>query len=128
MPPNQLCTPDPGLGASHPRIQAGLGPIPDLPAFECLLLAVAHHWSIRGPFNRQVELLDRFFDQDQMKTALTKLEGAAGLPRHANRRTGATKTATRAQAEDVAMAIKTLGELTSNCLIANKCFVVIVVL
>ena len=32
------------------------------------------------------------------------------MPKHTNRRTGATKTATRAQAEDVATALKTLGD------------------
>ena len=81
-----ILDPDPG---AQPRIQdhvpgpggagigTGTGPIPDLPTVECLLLAVAHHWSIREPFDRQVELLERFFDQDQMKTALIKLEEAA---------------------------------------------------
>ena len=85
--------PDPG--APNPRIQAA-GPFSNLPVLECLLLAVAHHWSIRESFDRQVELLERFFNQDQMKAALTKLEEAAGLAKHTNRRTGATKTGTRA--------------------------------
>ena len=68
---------DPDPGAPQPRIQAqaGSGPIPDLPTVECLLFLVAHHWSIREPFNRQVELLERFFDQDQMKAALTNAGG-----------------------------------------------------
>ena len=33
-----------------------------------------------------------------------------GLAKHTNRKNGATKTATRARAEDVAMALKTLGD------------------
>ena len=77
---------------------------------ECLLLAVAHHWSIRETHDRQVELMERFFNQDQMNTALVKLECAAGLAKHTNRKNGAMKTATRAQAEDVVMALKTLGD------------------
>ena len=45
-----------------------------------------------------------------MKAALAKLEEAAGLLKYTNRRTGATKTATRTQAEDVATALKMLGD------------------
>ena len=48
-----------------------------------------------------------------MKTALMKLEESVGLPRHKDRRTGADRTATRAQAEDVATAIKTLGDVAN---------------
>ena len=58
---------------------------------------------------RQVELLERLFRQDEMKAALTKLEESVGLAKHANRRTGTMKTATRAQAEDVGAALKMLG-------------------
>ena len=77
---------------------------------ECLLLAVAHHWSGRETAERQTELLDRFFDQEQMKTALSKLEAATGKVKLTNRQNGASKTATRAQAEDVVAALKTLGD------------------
>ena len=78
---------------------------------ECLLLAVAHHWSLRETHERQVELLSRFFDQEQMKTALTKLESVVTtMEKHKNRQNGALKTATKAQAEDVAEAIKSLGD------------------
>ena len=70
---------DPG---TQPRTQAqapgpggaGIGTgTQDPPTVECLLLAVAHHWSIRETYERQVELMERFFDQEQMKTALVKL-------------------------------------------------------
>ena len=44
-----------------------------------------------------------------MKTALAKLEVASGLPKHKNRQNGVNKTATKAQAEDVVSALKTLG-------------------
>ena len=54
--------------------------------------------------------MERFFDQEQMKTALSKLEAVTGLERHKNRQNGASKTATRTQAEDVMAALKTLGD------------------
>ena len=60
--------------------------------------------------DRQVELLERFFRQDEMKAALTRLEETVGLPKHRDRRAGAMKTATRAQAENVVAALKMLGD------------------
>ena len=66
----------------------GPGQGPDLPTVECLLLAVANHWSIRELFDRQVELMERFFDQEQMKIVLSKLEVASGLAKHKNRQNG----------------------------------------
>ena len=78
---------------------------------KCLLLAVAHHWSLRETVERQTELMQRFFDQEQMRTALSKLEAVTGLEKHKNRQNGANKTATRAQAEDVVAALKTLGDV-----------------
>ena len=100
---------DPGLGNGTRNGTRPPGTETD-PTVECLLLAVAHHWSIRETVERQTDLMERFFDQEQMKTALSKLEAVTGLERHKNRQNGASKTATRAQAEDVVAALKTLGD------------------
>ena len=45
---------------------------------ESLLLSVAHHWSLRETGDRQVELLERHFRQDEMISAQKEL---AVLPR-----------------------------------------------
>ena len=76
---------------------------------ESLLLSVAHHWSRRESFGRQVELLERHFSQEQMFFALEKLFDLGDLPKTGKRKGGAAKTATMLQAEDVANAITFLG-------------------
>ena len=55
--------------------------LPEPPVLECLLLAVAHHWFLREPVDRQIELLEGFFRQDEMKAALKMLEETIGLPK-----------------------------------------------
>ena len=104
---------DPGLGTGTRNGTRPPGTENEPKSVECLLLAVAHHWSLRETAERQTELMSRFFDQEQMKTALTKLETVTGLEKHKNRQNGALKTATRAQAEDVVAALKFLGDTDS---------------
>ena len=104
---------DPGLGTGTRNGTRPPGTENEPKTVECLLLAVAHHWSLRETAERQTELMSRFFDQEQMKTALTKLEAVTGLEKHKNRQNGALKPATRAQAEDVVAALKHLGDTDS---------------
>ena len=70
---------DPGDSSSrtYPGTQDLPQDLPEPPVLECLLLSVAHHWSLKEPFERQVELLERFFNQDQMKAALIQLKNLA---------------------------------------------------
>ena len=77
---------------------------------ESLLLSVAHFWSIRETAGRQVDLMERHFRQDEMLAALRQLSDLVGLPAPKQRNPGATRTATKAQAEDVVAIIKQLGD------------------
>ena len=77
---------------------------------ESLLLSVAHYWSYRESRNRQVELLERHFQQDEMLHALIELRLMKMLPPPVKRQHTASKTATKAQAEDVVDLLKTLGD------------------
>ena len=77
---------------------------------ESLLLSVSHFRSVRETANRQVELIERHFRQDEMLAALRDLATLVGLPAPKQRQAGASRTATWAQAEDVVAAIKQLGD------------------
>ena len=77
---------------------------------ESLLLSVAHFWSLRETANRQVDLLERHFRQDEMLAALRELNELVGLPAPKKRNPGGVRTATKAQAEDVVAVIKKLGD------------------
>ena len=77
---------------------------------ESLLLSVAHFWALRETANRQVDLLERHFRQDEMLAALRELSELVGLPAPKKRNPGGMRTATKAQAEDVVAVIKKLGD------------------
>ena len=77
---------------------------------ESLLLSVSHFWSVRETANRQVEMIERHFRQDEMLAALRELATLVGLPAPKQRQSGASRAATWAQAEDVVAAIKQLGD------------------
>ncbi len=77
---------------------------------ESLLLSVAHYWSYRETRDRQVELLDRHFRQDEMFHALLDLRVCKLLTPPIKRQHTANKTATKAQAEDVVDTLKELGD------------------
>ena len=81
-----------------------------LKMMESLLLSVSHYWSVRETANRQVELIERHFRQDEMLAALRELCTLVGLPAPKQRQAGASRTATWAQAEDVVAIIKQLGD------------------
>ena len=83
---------------------------PPAPVMESLVMSVAHHWHLRETVARQVELLERHFPQDETLAALRKLETLVKIPKVQERRAGAGRTATRAQAEDIVNALKTLGD------------------
>ena len=80
---------------------------------ESLLLSVAHHWSLRETADRQVELVERHFRQDEMLSSMRKLAEVVGptCPKVNPRRGGSGKTATRSQAEDLVNTLKKLGDL-----------------
>ena len=80
---------------------------------ESLLLSVAHHWSLRETADRQVELVERHFRQDEMLSSLKRLAEVVGptCPKVTPRQGGANKTATRLQAEDVVTTLRKLGDL-----------------
>ena len=64
---------------------------------ESLLLSVAHHWSLRETVDRQVELLERHFRQDEMVSAQKELAVLLGKPeKSVPRRNPGTGRATRA--------------------------------
>ena len=77
---------------------------------ESLVLSVAHYWSCRETWDRQVELLDRNFRQDEMLHALTDLCRMKMLEKPKKRQQTVGKTATRNQAEDVVNHLKLLGD------------------
>jgi hypothetical protein len=77
---------------------------------ESLVLSVAHYWSCRETWVRQVELLDRHFRQDEMLHALVDLCMMRMLPPPTKRQQTVGKTATRSQAEDVVNYLKKLGD------------------
>ena len=106
LPPSTASTPTPTGGGEEEREE-------EVPRLECLLLSVAHHWSLRETADRQVELVERHFRQDEMKNSLRKLVEVVGsdCPKVSDRKGGAGKTATRMQAEDVVNTIKKLGDL-----------------
>ena len=80
---------------------------------ESLLLSVAHHWSLRETVDRQVELVERHFRQDEMVSSMRKLAAMVGptCPKVSDRQGGANKTATRLQAEDLVNTLRKLGDL-----------------
>ena len=61
---------------------------------ESLLLSVSHYWSVRETANRQVELIERHFRQDEMLAALRELATLVGLPAPKQRQAGGSRTAT----------------------------------
>jgi hypothetical protein len=78
---------------------------------ESLLLSVAHHWSLRETVDRQVELLERHFRQDEMLSAQKELAVLLGKPeKSVPRRNPGTGKATRAQAQDVVETLKQLSD------------------
>ena len=81
-----------------------------LKAMESLLLSVGHYWSGRETADRQGDLFERHFRQDEMLAALKELAGQAKLPAQKQRQGGSNRTATKAQAEDVVAMIKKLGD------------------
>ena len=50
----------------------------EVPQVESLLLSVAHHWSLRETADRQVELVERHFRQDEMLSSMRKLAEVVG--------------------------------------------------
>ena len=83
---------------------------PPVKAIESLLLSVGHFWSLREAADRQVDLLERHFRQDEMLAALMELAELTGLPKPKKRNPGGARSATKAQAEDVVATIKKLGD------------------
>ena len=76
-------------------------PVPPDQVLESLVLSVAHHWSLRETADRQVELLERHFRQDEMWCALKELAALLGPGSFSvhKRNPGINKvTATRAEA------------------------------
>ena len=83
----------------------------DQKVMESLLLSVAHHWSLRETVDRQVELLELHFRQDEMVSAQKELAVLLGKPaKSVPRRNPGTGRATRAQAQDVVETIKQLSD------------------
>ena len=83
----------------------------DQKVLESLLLSVAHHWSLRETVDRQVELLERHFRQDEMVSAQKELAVLLGKPeKSVPRRNPGTGRATRAQAQDVVETLKQLSD------------------
>ena len=84
---------------------------PPAPVMESLLMSVAHHWHLRETVARQIELIERHFRQDEMLAALRKLETLVKkAPKVHERRAGAGRSATRAQAEDIVTVLRVLGD------------------
>ena len=83
---------------------------PPTPVIESLVLAVAHHWSLRETAARQVELLERHFRQDEMLAALRELETKVKIAKVVPRRAGVGRSSSRAQAEDVVIVMKQLSD------------------
>ena len=83
---------------------------PPVKAMESVLLSVGHFWSLRETTDRQVDLIERHFHQDEMLAALRELAELTGLPPPKKRNPGAARSATKAQAEDVVATIKKLGD------------------
>ena len=77
---------------------------------ESLLLSMGHYWSGRETNDRQVDLLERNFCQDEMLAALKELAKKTDLPVPKQRQGGNNRTATKAQAEDVVAMLKKLGD------------------
>jgi hypothetical protein len=78
---------------------------------ESLLLSVAHHWSLRETGDRQVELLERHFRQDEMISAQKELAVLLGKPeKSVPRRNPGTGKATKAQALDVVETLRQLSD------------------
>ena len=77
---------------------------------ENLLLSVAHYWSLREPVDRQVELLERHFRQDEMFSAQQELALLLGNPKPSRRGPGNNRSATKAQAQDVVTTLTQLGD------------------
>jgi hypothetical protein len=78
---------------------------------ESLVLSVAHHWSLRETVDRQVDLLERYFRQDEMVSAQKKLAVLLGnQAKSVPRRNPGTGSATRAQAQDVVETLKKLSD------------------
>ena len=67
-----------------------------LKAMESLLLSVGHYWSGRETADRQVDLFERHFRQDEMLAALKELAEQAKLPAPKQRQGGSNRTATKA--------------------------------
>ena len=78
---------------------------------ESLLLSMGHFWSGRETNDRQVDLLERNFRQDEMLAALKELAKKTDLPVPKQRQGGNNRTATKAQAEDVVAMLKKLVDL-----------------
>jgi hypothetical protein len=88
-------------------------PVPPDQVLESLVLSVAHHWSLRETADRQVELLERHFRQDEMFAAQKELAVLMGQPEKSvtRRKPGLGKvTATRAQAQDVVETLRKLSD------------------
>jgi hypothetical protein len=79
---------------------------------ESLLLSVAHYWSLRETSDRQVELLERHFRQEEMRAAQMELAALLGLTGKISLRGAAGgRSATKGQAQDV---VNTLEKLSSG--------------
>ena len=76
---------------------------------ESMVLAVAHHWSRKETKDRQVELLERHFRQDEVYSAHEAMNKLVKKKKPSKRYGGGAKTATRAQAEDLVEAMIELG-------------------
>ena len=105
---------------SQPGTRLGTRP-PDQPPrepkiLESLLLSVAHHWSLRETGDRQVELLERHFRQEEMVYALRELAvlmGQTERPPLRNPGAGKKMTAPKAQAMDM---VNTLEQLSDKAI------------
>ena len=91
-------------------VEVDTGP-PPAPIMESLVMSVAHHWHLRETAERQVELIERNFRQDEMLGALRELETMVKLPKAVQKRqAGAGRSASRAQAEDVVSVMRVLSD------------------
>jgi hypothetical protein len=100
----------PPLGDGAPPAPA---PAPDLAAplvLESLLLSVAHYWSLRETKDRQVELMERHFRQDEMVAAQTELALLLGNTEKISKRgPAAGRSSTKGQAQDVVATLERLS-------------------
>jgi hypothetical protein len=77
---------------------------------ESLLLSVAHYWSLRETLDRQVELLERHFRQEEMRAAQMELAALLGMTgRISMRGAAAGRSATKGQAQDVVATLEKLS-------------------